>query len=166
VRSKPPDPWWVKLSDFGISKRAADNLAASSTLKGTLRYMAPELLGFVESGEESDSRNVQAADMWALGEIAFQMLTKEPTFKYISLLSTYVRSPDSFPSAVLRAHDVSEAGINFINSIMQPKPEDRQTTAKALVQAWMEPYSSHTTGKTSSVSTEYVSPNIGTLIRN
>jgi serine/threonine protein kinase len=135
-------------------------------LKGTLRYMAPELLGFVESGEESDSRNVQAADMWALGEIAFQMLTKEPTFKYISLLSTYVRSPDSFPSAVLRAHDVSEAGINFINSIMQPKPEDRQTTAKALVQAWMEPYSSHTTGKTSSVSTEYVSPNIGTLIRN
>jgi serine/threonine protein kinase len=68
VRSKPPDPWWVKLSDFGISKRAADNLAASSTLKGTLRYMAPELLGFVESGEESDSRNVQAADMWALGD--------------------------------------------------------------------------------------------------
>jgi serine/threonine protein kinase len=166
VKSKSPAPWWVKLSDFGISKRAADNLAASSTVKGTLRYMAPEVLGFVESAEESDSRNAQAADMWALGEITFQMLTKEPTFKYISLLSNYVRSPHNFPSAVLRAHHVSEVGINFINSIMQPKPEDRQTTAEALLQAWMEPYSSHTTGKTSSVSTEYVLLSIGTLVRN
>ena len=166
MRSKTPDPWWVKLSDFGISKRAADNLGASSTVKGTLRYMAPELLGFVESAEESDSRNAQAADMWALGEITFQMLTKEPTFKYIGLLSTYVRSPESFPSDVLRALDVSEVGINFINSIMQPKPEDRQTTAGALLQAWMEPYSSRTTKKTSSVSTEYVMPNIGPLVGN
>lgn len=163
MRSKPPDPWWVKLSDFGISKRAADNLAVSSTLKGTLRYMAPELLGFVKSGDESDSRNAQAADMWALGEIAFQMLTYEPTFKNMEHLSIYVRSPETFPSAVLRTHDVSEVAINFINSIMQPKPEDRKTTAKALVQAWMEPY---TTGKTSIVSTEYDLPDIGVLIRN
>ncbi len=165
MRSKPPDPWWVKLSDFGISKRAADNFAASSTLKGTLRYMAPELLGFVESGGESDTRNAQAADMWALGEIVFQMLTKEPTFKNMNLLSTYIRSPEGFPSAILRDHDVSEAGINFISSIMQPKPEARQTAAQALLQAWMEPCGSYSTGKTSSVSTEYDLPNIGILIR-
>lgn len=155
MRSKPPDPWWVKLSDFGISKRAADNLAASSTLKGTLRYMAPELLGFGGSGVESDSRNTKAADMWALGEIAFQMLTKELTFKDMRILSDYVRSLQSFPSAVLRARNVSEVGINFIYSIMQPKPESRQIAAKALSQAWMEPYSSHIAGKTSSVSAQY-----------
>ncbi|KAK3169499.1 hypothetical protein OEA41_008882 [Lepraria neglecta] len=159
VRSKSPDLWWVKLSDFGISKRAADNLAASSTLKGTLRYMAPELLGFVEPGEESDSHNAQAADLWALGEISFQMLTKEPTFKYINLLSTYIRSPDSFPSAALRGYNVSEVAIDFIKSLMQPKPEDRQTTSKALLQAWMLPYNSHTTE--TSVSTEYVWPTSG-----
>jgi len=125
--------------------------------------MAPELLGFVESSEESDSRNAQAADMWALGETAFQMLTKEPTFKNFSLLSSYLRSPASFPSAVLRARNVSEVGISFINSIMQPKPEERWTAAKALLHAWMEPYSSHTTGKTTSLFTEYVLPNIRTL---
>ena len=111
--------------------------------------MAPELLGFVESGEESDSRNAHAADIWALGEIAFQMLTKKSTL-------TYIRSPDNLPSAVLRAHHVSEAGISFINDIMQPKPEDRQTTMEALLQAWMEPYNSHITGKTSIISQEYV----------
>ena len=135
VRSEPSDLWWVKLSDFGISKRAVNNLAASSTLKGTLRYMAPELLGFVKNGDESDSRNAQPADMWALGEIAFQMPTREPTFKNMISLSTYVGSCETFPSAFLRAHDVSEVGINFFNSIMQPKPEDRQTTAMALLQA-------------------------------
>ncbi len=152
MKSKPPDHWWVKLSDFGISKRAADNLTSSSTMKGTLRYMAPELLGFVEPGEESIMRNAQAADMWALGEIAFQMLTKDPTFKSINLLSNYVRSADNFPSAALRAHVVSEVGIDFIRCSMRPKPEDRQTTAKALLQAWMEPWNSHTGGKISSLS--------------
>lgn len=163
MRSKPPDPWWVKLGDFGISKRAADDLAASSTVKGTLRYMAPELLGFVESSEGSGLRNAQAADMWALGEIAFQMLTKEPTFRNIGLLSTYVRSPDTFPSAVLRAHEVSEVGIIFISQVMQPKPEDRQTTTMALLHAWMEPYNPHTTEESLFVPTEYIMPNVTPL---
>ena len=128
--------------------------------------MAPELLGFVNSDEESDSRNSQAADMWALGEIAFQMLTKELTFRNVGLLSLYVHSPNSFPSAVLRAHGVSNAGIEFISSIMRPKPEDRQTTSKALLQSWMEPYNSHATRKTSFLSTEYVSQNNGVVVLN
>ena len=166
MRSKPPDSWWVKISDFGISKRAVDNLAASSTLKGTLRYMAPELLGFFESGGQPGSRNAQAADVWALGEITFQMLTKEPTFKNFILLSTYVQTPSTFPSAVLRDHDVSEVGIDFIKSIMQPKPEERETTDEALFEAWMEPYNSHVSGQTSIVSTEYVLPDLETMIRN
>lgn len=127
--------------------------------------MAPELFGFGESSEGSDTPNAQAADMWALGEIAFQMLTKEPTFKNMSLLSTYMRSPGEFPSAVLRRHNVSEVGVNFINSMMQPKPEDRWTSSKALHQAWMEPYNSHSTEKTSFLSAEYDSFNIGILIR-
>lgn len=166
MRSKPPDSWWVKLSDFGISKRAADSLVGSSTVKGTLRYMAPELLGFVETGEVSGSRNAQAADMWALGEIAFQMLTKMPTFEYMSHLSVYVASPEKFPSAVLRAHDVSNAGIDFINSIMQPKPKDRQTSVEALRHAWMESPSSHTTGKDPILSTEYDLPITGTFFHS
>ena len=162
----PPDPWWVKLSDFGISKRAADNGAASSTLKGTMRYMAPELFGFVRSNEESDLCKGQAADMWALGEIAFQMLTKEQTFEDMSLLSSYVQSLSIFPSAALRAHNVSEVGIDFIKSVMLPRPEDRQTAAKALLQAWMEPHNSYITGNTPIVSTGWVLMISEALMRN
>ncbi len=154
----PPDPWWVKLSDFGISKRAADNLGGTSTLRGgTMGYMAPELFGFVKSGEESDSCKGQAADMWALGEIAFQMLTKEQTFEDKSLLLTYVRSPSIFPSNVLHAHHVSEIGISFIEGIMQPNPQDRQKAMQALLHAWMEPHNSYVTNKTPTRFVGYVS---------
>ncbi|KAF2233265.1 kinase-like protein [Viridothelium virens] len=51
IKSQPPEAWWVKLTDFGISKRAGDR-NAPSTVK----------------------------DMWALGEIVFRMLTGEHTF--------------------------------------------------------------------------------------
>ena len=137
VKSLPPNPWWVKLSDFGISKRANDNLAASSTLRGTMRYMAPELFGFVRSGAEPDSQKAQAADMWAIGEIAFQMLTKEQTFADMSLLAAYIRTPDTFPSAALRTRDVSDLGIEFINGVMRPNPGDRQTALDALNHTWI-----------------------------
>jgi len=42
----------------------------STALKGTLGYMTPELYGFTEKGSP------HAVDIWAVGEIAFQMLTK------------------------------------------------------------------------------------------
>ena len=145
----PPHPWWVKLSDFGISKRVADNLAVPSTVKGTVGYMAPELFGFIKSAGRSELSMGQAADMWALGETAFQMLTKQSTFEDISLLSVYVHSPDNFPSGVLRACHISEVGIQFIRNIMSPKPEDRQTAAQAVLQPWMEPHNSYITARSS-----------------
>src|ERR1700712_6036468 len=43
VKSIPPEPWWVKITDFGISKRIEESLGAPSTMKGTLQFIAPEL---------------------------------------------------------------------------------------------------------------------------
>jgi serine/threonine protein kinase len=142
VKSKPPEHWWVKIGDFGISKRAEDGVAVSSTLKGTLGFMAPELHGFAEAGKEPSSNNAQAADMWSLGELAFQMLTKEPTFRNMGRLFSYVQDPQSFPSAPLHAHSVSLSGLDFITSTMTPAPEKRPTAEIALQHHWMEPYRS------------------------
>ena len=41
VQSK--DPWWVKIGDFGISKRNEEAREPISTIKGTSGYMTPEL---------------------------------------------------------------------------------------------------------------------------
>ncbi|ERF69764.1 hypothetical protein EPUS_07590 [Endocarpon pusillum Z07020] len=142
IKSTPPEQWWVKIGDFGISKRAEDGVAVSSTLKGTLGFMAPELHGFAEVGSNPTSYNAQRADIWSVGEIAFRMLTKEPTFRNMAALFTYVHKPQTFPSALLDAHNVSPLGTEFIKSTMMPAPEMRPTAQEALLHKWIEFYRS------------------------
>ncbi|KAN0067515.1 WD40-repeat-containing domain protein [Elaphomyces granulatus] len=133
LKSCPPNDWWVKIADFGISKRIDDGLGKmSTTFKGTLGYIAPELHGFTEKGSPN------AVDIWAVGEIAFQMLTKRPTFKHLGLLSVYVNKPETFPSNLLLAAQVSQPGVQFILSIMHPIPSDRITAGSALRHRWMD----------------------------
>lgn len=68
--------WWIKLSDFGISK----NLEASVSVVGigTRDYMAPELFNPSAKASEMDLR---LADMWSVGVTAFYLLTKEKGFR-------------------------------------------------------------------------------------
>lgn len=69
----------VKITDFGISKMALDEIArgieggdagktGSATLIGAIPYMSPEML---QAPKLADS----AADVWALGSIAYELLT-------------------------------------------------------------------------------------------
>ncbi|KAF9884426.1 hypothetical protein FE257_001757 [Aspergillus nanangensis] len=131
LKSCPPDEWWLKIADFGISKRIEEDRGRSSTLKGTLGYIAPELHGFCKRGSP------YAADIWAVGEIMFEMLTKQPTFKHLGLLANYTRKLEAFPSNVLLAAKVSKPGIDFILSHMQPDPADRISAENALLSQWI-----------------------------
>jgi serine/threonine protein kinase len=68
---------------LGISKRIKKNLGTPSIVRGTPQFMVPELREFTaahSTSHGSASTNPYAADMWSLGEIAFQMLTKQPAF--------------------------------------------------------------------------------------
>jgi hypothetical protein len=71
------------------------------------------------------------------------MLTKRPTFKHLGLLSVYVDKPETFPSNLLLAAQVSQPGVEFILSIMHPIPVDRITAGKALRHRWMDRSSSY-----------------------
>lgn len=130
LKSCPPDEWWVKIADFGISKRIEDEIGLSSTLKGTLGYIAPELHGFIKRGSP------YAPDIWAVGEIAFQMLTKQSTFKNLGVLFKYMSNLDLFPSDQLAMAHVSESGRACVMSLLHPNPLVRTTAEVALEHAW------------------------------
>ncbi len=64
-------PVIVKMLDFGIARVAADARTASTAAMGTPMWMAPEQT-------ELRSHVTPASDVWALGLIAFWLLTAKP----------------------------------------------------------------------------------------
>jgi serine/threonine protein kinase len=145
VKSKGPD-WWVKIGDFGISKRAEVGLTALRTLSGTFDFQAPEILarfGVFDDGDlEISKEYTVAVDIWSLGEIVFRALTGEQAFP-IKSLRTYIKGTSTFPLDVLHAHGVSSEGCDLLKSLMAPKPKDRLTAKEALEHKWIEPQKSY-----------------------
>ena len=140
MRSKGPD-WWVKIGDFGISKRAEEGLTALRTLIGTPGFLAPEVLSRAFFSDDSDLGNGEeytaAVDIWSLGAIAFHALTGKLAFSNRSL-QAYFKGTWSLPTDVLQAHGVSGEGCDLLKSLMAPIPKDRLTAKEALGHKWME----------------------------
>ncbi|KAJ0415354.1 kinase-like domain-containing protein [Aspergillus carlsbadensis] len=99
--------------------------------KGTPGYMAPELQGLAERGEP------YTIDIWAAGEITFQLLTKTPAFPNAGALGKYMTNADAFPFAPLHDANVSDSVVAFILSLMRPIPQDRASAAGALDHSWI-----------------------------
>ena len=57
----------VKIVDFGLAKLSGEKLTESFSTKGTIAYMAPEVL----RGSKADNR----ADLWSLGVMLYEMIT-------------------------------------------------------------------------------------------
>ncbi|KAL3486516.1 kinase-like domain-containing protein [Aspergillus germanicus] len=131
IESCPPNNWWVKLADFGISKRIGDGQDMPTTIKGTAGYMAPELLGLTKPGEP------YTIDIWAAGEITFRLLTKTPVFPHAGALVEYLGNTNNFPLWPLFGAGVGPASASFILALMRPIPHDRASAAGALEHRWI-----------------------------
>ena len=100
ARSGRPDH--VYLSDFGLSKEAlgATGLTAANQFLGTVDYAAPEqVTGKAVGG---------AADQYALGCAAYEMLTGEPPFRRDQAI------------AVLYAHMSEPPALGFVAPARTP----------------------------------------------
>lgn len=128
VQHKGPN-WWVKIGDFGISKRASE----SWTRIGTPAFAAPEVF---RSGRSGDSYT-SAVDIWSLGVITFFILTGEILFKDSYRLDQYVDGGFEFPSSSLLANQISKQGHDFIQNSMAPKPENRLGVKECLQHSWL-----------------------------
>lgn len=133
----PEEKWWIVLADFGISKRADENNGPTTVIGGTTAFMAPELLGYLDRFRPKSIASFKAADMWALGDIIFQMLTRETTFRNPPDLMAYCNGQRQFQSDRLPTSTTDE-DRDFITGIMAALPQDRRTTTQCIRHRWIE----------------------------
>ncbi|CAG9990279.1 unnamed protein product [Clonostachys byssicola] len=135
--------WWVKISDFGISKRAEQESTAFRTFAGTRGYLAPEVMAIYppdEKPREKGSRRKEiytnAVDLWALGVIMFQLLTTQLIMKDPHELWEYVNGNQALPEEVLDKNYVSDAAKTLVKRLMAPSPGRRPSASVALNYEW------------------------------
>jgi hypothetical protein len=132
VKSPPPH-WWVKVGDFGITKRVSNEQTALRTEVGSRSFQAPEVAGII--GEYGDYSN--SVDIWSLGCVIYKVLTGAVPFDGIMALESYCSSRTEFPEKALREKGVSDDGVEFLKRLLAVKPEGRPTAVVAAEDQWL-----------------------------
>ena len=133
--------WWIKLGDFGITKRVQSSATALRTMIGTQDYMAPEFFGYVEDQDEEDPEYTNAVDVWAVGCIVFKLFTQHvpfPSGETMWPLKKYCLGKTSAPQAVLRERGVGNTGVNFVLRLLEPQPSRPLTAEAAQENPWLK----------------------------
>ena len=133
VESKPS--WWIKIGDFGITKRIQNDDTVLKTEIGTREFLAPEVLGYVD---EEAWVYTNAVDMWSLGCIMYRMITAASPFPNPRILATYCRGRQELPTEALRNANASQKSIDFIRQLLLAQPSQRPKADTALSSAWFE----------------------------
>lgn len=146
----PRPKWWVKIADFGISKRVEEATALRTMHIGTMGYMAPEIMGILHQDDDSDDSDdggghpreesityTQKVDMWALGEMVVRMVAGQPCFADVRQLNKYVVRGAAFPDKGLRERGASDACCRFVRRAMAPMAKSRMSAREAKSHEWV-----------------------------
>ena len=129
------DPfWWVKIGDFGITKRVLNEETFLRTEIGTRDYLAPEVIGYVEEDEEKYTNGV---DIWSLGCICHRLLTHQLPFANLRALAPYCLGRSELPIEERDKYGVSDDSISFIKGVMAAQPAERWDANSALQSLWL-----------------------------
>jgi serine/threonine-protein kinase len=118
----------AKLLDFGISKveQAGERLTQAGAIIGTPEYMAPEQA----AGAAVDHRT----DVYALGVMAYELLTGALPFEADSAIATLVAHQTRPPEAPSRRRAGIPAEVDaLVLRALAKRPEDRFESMAALV---------------------------------
>ncbi|AGC49354.1 serine/threonine protein kinase [Myxococcus stipitatus DSM 14675] len=120
----------VKLVDFGIAKlvrEQAGPATVTGAILGTPEYMSPEQI----RGNAISA----ATDLYAVGVIAFQMLTGERPFKgdQLQVLFAHVEQPPPLPSSLVS--DIPSELDALVLRLLAKSPSQRPESADAVRRA-------------------------------
>ncbi|HEU0031360.1 MAG TPA: protein kinase [Kofleriaceae bacterium] len=118
----------VKVLDFGIAKiQDASVKTSTGAVKGTYAYMAPEQL----RGERVDRR----ADIWAMGIVMWETLTRRHLFKRETDFLTFnAITTEPIPDILDLRPDVGPELAAVIRQALQRDRDARIPTARALAE--------------------------------
>jgi serine/threonine protein kinase len=116
----------VKITDFGIARLDTSNLTQEGQLLGTPNYMAPEQI----QGREVDHR----ADLFALGVVLYEMLTRHKPFQGENLTVVSHRIVyDHFTPPKDYVHNLPPGLEGILARALEKDPHRRYQKAKEMV---------------------------------
>lgn len=121
----------LKICDFGIA-RSQDQQLDETTVAGTLHYIAPEQL------EARQREQGPWTDLYALGCVAWKLLTGEPPFagkKQTQLMFAQLREP---PPELLTATPLPDGFEPWLRTLLQKNHLDRFRCAADAAKALMD----------------------------
>ncbi|MFT0847963.1 Stk1 family PASTA domain-containing Ser/Thr kinase [Actinomycetaceae bacterium L2_0104] len=116
----------AKMTDFGLARVVSSTTTASSTVMGTINYVAPEII--------TTGSAVAASDVYATGIMLYEFLTGELPFRADTPIATaYKHVNNPMPRVADKADWLPPAIDSFIALLTAKDPEDRPTDgAQAL----------------------------------
>ena len=112
----------VKLGDFGLARRASNE--EGSLLKGTTKYMAPELLS-AQFGAVGP-----ASDLYSLGFTAYELIVGSHFESLLPTLATFGRNKQL---AWMMWHSTADVKLPDIQRVLEGVPEDLAHVIQRLI---------------------------------
>lgn len=128
-----PEPDWVKVLDFGLSKesitdeRESQRLTLTGDLVGTADYMSPEQC----AGRKSDARS----DFYAIGCMLYECIAGKKLFEAENTMSLIHQhaSASALPAIDALAAECPPSMLQLLNDLLQKDPDKRPQSISKII---------------------------------
>lgn len=139
LKHEPPSrtgPFFVKLSDFGLSRLVGEG-SFMTTMCGTPTYLAPEVLcaPLSKTGESAEGYNLKV-DVWSMGVVFFILVCGQHPFGDDANVLKRIAAAD-YSLAHPAWRQVAPSAVSLLRSMLVPQPAQRLSASEVLAHPWL-----------------------------